>query len=172
MTNVYLDSSAIVDWLMAPVSGAPAKSVKSGARVDLILSDPSTVCGTGELAVIEVLNTLHNIWRRTEVEFANFDGAWVRDSQAKLLGMAGDAQVKVMHANNEDFEHALMLVSRMTELGRSFRAWDAVHLRLAVEWSRAEGGVVELATSDGDFAAFFDVHPVFSRQVCVRELHL
>jgi hypothetical protein len=171
MTLVYCDTSAILDWLESSASKPTSKAAICGPRLVRILRSEGVTAGIGELTIIETLNAVHTAWRDTDRKKAAYDGDWARESQASLLEAVAARTFQVLKYGPADMEHALMLVTQMTEWHRrDFRAWDAVHLRLAVQWSRETDEPVQLVTSNGDFEAFLDLHPAFRRHIDLVDL--
>jgi hypothetical protein len=154
-----------MDWLEI-VSGSPdEKAARCGPQIDQLISDPQRTCAVSELTLIECLNAVHNAWRNTEPRKSGYDETWAREAQAYLLEAVAQERLTIRQSQPRDIEHALMLVTDMTEAGRKFRAWDGVHLRIALQWARQTGDDVDLVTSNGDFQAFVELHPYFSRHV-------
>lgn len=170
MTLAYLDSSAVLDWLQSKASSPGPKAQDCGLEVERILHDSAVECAASELVLIEVLNGLHTRWRDTNPTESSYNEAWVRSSQSLMLHTVSSGGLSILRAHAVDLEHALMLVTLMSKEGRSFRAWDALHLRMAVQWSRASGEKVDLVTSDGDFAGFLEAYTTFERHVVLRDL--
>jgi hypothetical protein len=165
MTLTYLDTSAVCDWLEIAASAPTEKAARCGPQVEVLLKDASRQFAVSEITIIEALNAMHTNWRSTEARKASYDEAWARESQARLLEAVADGLLGVRPSAPGDLEHALMWVTGMTEMGRNFRAWDAVHLRIAVQWSRETDQVVNLITSDGDFNAFLTEHAFFAKHI-------
>jgi hypothetical protein len=168
VTPTYLDTSALLDWLESSAGASTPKAQVCGPKVSALLADPTRECGIGELAIIETLNGVHTLWRDTAM--AGYGAAWARASQATLLETVAGGRIRILETGPQDIEHALMLVTKMTEEGRNFRAWDAMHLRSAVQWARSSSEVVHLVTSNGDFQGFLDLHPSFRRHLQLENL--
>lgn len=166
----YLDTSAVMDWLEIASASPDEKAARCGPQVESILNDQGRDCTVSDLTLIECFNAVHNAWRDTAQRKAGYDEAWAREAQARLLEAISSTTLTVRTVKPSDIEHALMLVTVVTEAGRKFRAWDALHLEVALDWSREIRKPVYLITSNGDFETFQELHPYVAQHIALIKI--
>lgn len=166
----YLDSSALMDWVELRSSAPDEKAQRCGPPVEALMSDPQRHISASELTLIECLNSIHSLWRDTAPRKAGYDETWAREAQTAIMDRVEAGSITIRASSSTNIEQALMLVTDMTMAGRKFKAWDGVHLSIALGWAREIGGTVDLVTSDGDFDRLLEVHPMFGRFVNVVQI--
>lgn len=169
MQAYYYDANALIDWSWALLPGTDKREAEIGGTLLRLIHDSSNINGASELSIVEFVNRLCIFERNSELP--QCDEEWVDNCYDQVIGWIGDQHLKIVEPPPKLLEKTMSYIRFVTrEKGRNLRSWDAAHLIIATNWSRDLGSVVNLATSDGDFAGILNAFPEFANHVQVYDL--
>lgn len=154
-TPTYFDSCSLMYTAEARVQTASARIRSIEPVLWSILDDPQRLCACSELTLIELHNTLATHWRDTARP--GCDQEWVTASTAVIHERVSDGRLVVLDTPPKAIEHVMSLVTIATADRRALRAWDALHVVVAAQWSYSSGQAVEIVTTDPDFDAALEI---------------
>jgi hypothetical protein len=163
----YFDTDPMMRWAESLVANPIDRSSKIGGVV-VGLIESAAITAISQITLIELYNLICTYRRGTDASMAQYDDAWIARVEHQLMSWIAGHRLQVLPPSPKAFQEAIRLVvSATTEHGRKFKAWDALHLYEAAQWSRRVGAKVSLYTSDPDFSAFLGLYPAFAEFVTI-----
>ena len=127
------------------------------------MNDSANRVAISELCLAEFQNTVCTMERGTGSQFS---AQWADLSINSLMERIAAGSVEVLATPPRLLEDVMAIVRWVTrDHGRSFKAWDAGHLRCACVWARDLDQRVTLVTNDSDFKKLYKVYPEYSKYV-------
>ena len=163
LTPIYVEANALCYWSAATANPPEARDYKIGTRVSEIMNDLANRVAISELCLAEFQNTLCTMERGQKPQFS---AQWADQGINNLMERIAAGSVEVLATPPRLIEDVMAIVKWVTrDHGRSFKAWDAGHLRSACLWARELGRTVTLVTNDSDFKKLYQVYPEYSNYV-------
>lgn len=165
---VYLDNSALVRIPMAMAGSQNPVDIQGQKGLEALIESDAYL-STSPVGLAEYWSVLYTQYRDSAVTW--FDQSAVDAGEEKLMGWLASGRIRVRNLGPRAFEMGMAYVATASrEHTKKMKAWDAIHLYEACNWSRENGGKqVTLATGDGDFAGFLKVFPEFERHVRILD---
>lgn len=131
------------------------------------MNDLANLVAISELCLAEFQNTLCTMERGPK---SRFSAQWADQGINNLMARIAAESVEVLATPPRLIEDVMAIVKWVTrDHGRSFKAWDAGHLRSACLWARELGRTVTLVTNDSDFKKLYQVYPEYSNYVILLD---
>ena len=162
-TPVYLEANALCYWAAAAATPPDPRDYKIGSRVFDIIKNENYRVAISELCLAEFQNTVCSMERGDKPQFS---AQWADRGIKNLMELIAAGSVEVLATPPRLIEDVMAMVRWVTrDHSRSFKAWDAGHLRSACLWARELGRTVTLVTNDSDFKKLYKVYPEYSKYV-------